>query len=79
MWNCGTLPGLGLGGWIMGHSPLWGILLLVGLGMLICAKLWNRRGGNPSADRSDSMQILKIRLARGEINMEEYNNLRSML
>jgi putative membrane protein len=62
----------------MGHS-LWGILLLVGLGVLIWTMLRNRREGNSAADRSDSLEILKLRLAKGEITIEEYNTLKSIL
>jgi putative membrane protein len=63
---------------MMGHS-LWGILLLVGLGALIWTMLRNRREGNSAADRSDSLEILKLRLAKGEITIEEYNTLKSIL
>jgi putative membrane protein len=62
----------------MGHS-LWGILLLAGLGALIWTMLSNRREGNSAADRSDSLEILKLRLAKGEITIEEYNTLKSIL
>jgi putative membrane protein len=63
---------------MMGHS-LWGILLLMGLGVLIWTMLRNRREGNSAADRFDSLEILKLRLAKGEITIEEYNTLKSIL
>jgi putative membrane protein len=63
---------------MMGHS-LWGILLLVGLSALIWTMLRTRREGNSVADRSDSLEILKLRLAKGEITIEEYNTLKSIL
>ena len=63
---------------MMGHS-LWGILLLVGLGVLTWPMPRNRRDGNSAADRSDSLEILKLRLAKGEITIEEYNTLKSIL
>ncbi len=74
MWNCGTLPWAG--SWMMGHS-LWGLVLV--LGVLIWNAVSTRRGGNSVADRADSLAILKLRLAKGEITIEEYNILRSML
>jgi len=77
MWNCGTFPWLG-GGWMTGHS-LWGLLLLAVLVVSLWAIFGTRRGGNSAADRSDSLEILKNRLARGEITIEEYRNLKSML
>jgi putative membrane protein len=76
MWICGTHPWLG--GWMMGHS-LWGLLILVILATLVWKGLRNRRDGNSAADRSDSLEILKLRLARGEITIEEYTNLKSIL
>lgn len=76
MWNCGTLPWTG--GGMMGHS-LWGLVLVLVLGILIWNAVSARRGGNSVADRADSLAILKLRLAKGEITIEEYNILRSML
>jgi putative membrane protein len=63
---------------MVGHS-LWGILVATGLGMLLWAAFKPRRTSGSSADRADSLEILKLRLARGEISIEEYNTLKSML
>ena len=76
MWHCGSYTWLG--GWMMGNS-LWGLLLLAGMGALIWTMLRNRREGISAADRSDSLEILKLRLAKGEITIEEYNTLKSIL
>ena len=76
MWNCGTLPWSG--GWMIGHS-LWGLLLVAVVGALLWAAFRPRRSSGSSADRADSLEILKLRLARGEIGIEEYNTLKSML
>jgi putative membrane protein len=76
MWNCATLPWFG--GWMAGHS-LWGILLAVSIGALLWTSFKSRRSSGSSADRADSQEILKLRLARGEISVEEYNSLKSML
>lgn len=76
MWNCGTLPWSG--GWMIGHS-LWALLLAAGIGALVWAVIRPRRPPGPAADRADSLDILKLRLARGEISIEEYNTLKSML
>ena len=76
MWNCGTLPWVG--GGMMGYS-LWGLVLVAVLGILIWNAVSTRRGGNSVADRADSLAILKLRLAKGEITIEEYNTLKSML
>jgi putative membrane protein len=61
-----------------GHF-VWPILLFVVLGVLLWGVLGPRRGGSPAADKSDSLEILKTRLAKGEITIEEYKNLKSML
>jgi putative membrane protein len=63
---------------MMGHS-LWGLVLVLVLGILIWNAVSARRGGNSVADRADSLAILKLRLAKGEITIEEYNTLKSML
>ena len=76
MWNCRTLPWFG--GWMVGHF-LWGILVATGLGMLLWAAFKPRRTSGSSADRADSLEILKLRLAKGEISIEEYNTLKSIL
>lgn len=76
MWNCGTLPWPG--GWMIGHS-LWGLLVIAGVGALLWTAFKPRRSSGSSADRADSLEILKLRLARGEISIEEYNTLKSML
>ncbi len=76
MWNCGTMPWFG--GWMAGPS-LWGILVAAGIGVLLWTAFKPRRSSAPSADRTDSLEILKLRLARGEISIEEYKTLKSML
>lgn len=63
---------------MMGHS-LWGFLILAILAALVWKGLKSSRDGNSAADRSDSLEILKLRLARGEITIEEYNSLKSVL
>lgn len=63
---------------MMGHS-LWVFLLLAILAVMAWRGFRDRRDGNSAADRTDSLEILKLRLARGEITIDEYNNLRSIL
>lgn len=76
MWNCGTLPWAN--GWLIGHT-LWGLFFIAGIGALVWGALRPRRPPGPAADRADSLEILKLRLARGEIGIEEYERLKSML
>lgn len=61
------------GGWFFGP-----IFLLAGV--LIAWLVLHGAPKKPrNTDRNDSMQILKARLAKGEISLEEYNTLKSVL
>lgn len=64
-------------GW-MGHT-VWLLLLVLGAGLAVWLIFARGKGGSPAADRSDSLEILKVRLARGDITIEEYNTLKSVL
>lgn len=77
MGNCDFASPHWWGGW-MGHAP-WLILLAVAAGLTAWLLFRRSKGGNPAADRSDSLEILKTRLVRGEITVEEYNALKSAL
>ncbi|PKN41694.1 MAG: hypothetical protein CVU60_09915 [Deltaproteobacteria bacterium HGW-Deltaproteobacteria-18] len=76
MWNCGALPWFG--GW-MGGPSLLGLLLAAGIGLLLWNAFKPRRHPGSSADRADSLEILKLRLAKGEISIEEFNTLKSII
>ena len=51
-------------------------VLLLGLGKDILG-MFRKKG--KQEDKGDALQILKARLARGEISIEEYNTLRKQL
>ena len=73
MFGC-DLQGFGhLGGWFSGAIFLLAGALITYL-VLRCA-----RKSPLSADRTDSLKILKMRLARGDISLEEYNTLKTVL
>ena len=62
-----------------------GIVLLIVLG-LILFKLFSNKNVAPknsarptATDQEDSLHILKVRLAKGEIDVEEFNKLKSSL
>ncbi len=64
--------GMGFGGW------LWMILAVA----LVVAVVWAVAAAIPGRDRTpidDAAQILKARLARGEISNEEYEQARTLL
>jgi len=64
------------GGW-MGNTA-W-ILLVLAAAFTAWFLFGRGKAGSPAADRADSLEILKVRLARGEITIEEYNTLKSVL
>ena len=78
MWGCDYIPyASGWGGWF---PMLFWLLILGGIGFLAFKTLCGKpKEGNQAADRNDSLVILKTRLARGEINMDEYNTLKRVL
>ena len=72
------------GGFNMGHIggySIFNILLLIGIVVLIYVlirKNWSQKGKG-SSDSDDALQILKKRLARGEISSEEYKEMKDTL
>lgn len=78
MWGCDFTPyATGWGSWF--PMVFW-LLILGGIALLALKGLSGKtRNGNQDADRNDSLEILKKRLARGEINVDEYNTLKSVL
>lgn len=71
-------------GWFAGHGPpgaVFGFLLLgiAALGVIVFCSLAGRARADRNRDRQDALDILRARLARGEISEEEYHHLRSVL
>jgi putative membrane protein len=59
---------------------LWGVIILVLVFMVV--KLFGSFRSNqtgPFRDKSDSLEILKIRYANGKINQDEYVKMKSVL
>lgn len=73
MFGC-TLAGFGhLGGWFA-----WPLFLLAGVLIAwLAIRAFKEKPKN--TDRMDSMEILKYRLAKGEITLDEYKTLKSAL
>jgi putative membrane protein len=59
---------------------IWGliILLLVYLGAKLLSVIRDAQG-RKNSDRTDSLEILKIRFAKGEIDQEEYARMKKIL
>ena len=60
--------------WVMGGMFMLAGAAVTWLGMVFCKKK-----NNSNADRLDSMEIIKSRLAKGEISIEEFNVLKKIL
>lgn len=77
MWGCEYVPFTGYGN---GFGILAGLLLLALLVFLAARGFGPKASaGNPAADRRDSLEILKTRLAKGEIGVDEFNTLKNVL
>jgi putative membrane protein len=77
MWDCGfpvSSP------WT-GGTTFWGLgTILLMAALLVIFLFVSRRADKTSrADRDDSLGIIKVRLARGEINQEEYLEMKKVL
>jgi len=73
MFGCNFYGFAHWGGWFSGVLFLGAVLLVVWL-------ILRTRNNRPvNTDRSDSLEILKMRLAKGEISLEEFNTLKEVL
>ncbi len=84
MWSC-DWNGFwaGTGGWGMGFGFLNVLFVLLGVFIVIYMLYRLFRSSRPLpngfTDQQDSLQILKSRLARGEISLEEYQEMYHVL
>lgn len=85
MWGCANTPHFS---WVGGLFPgrvfslfLWGLIILVVLYLLIkvFGLLKDPRRGRRNRDKDDSIEILKVRFAKGEISQEEYLKMKNTL
>ncbi len=58
---------------------IWLVLLLLLAAVFISCFIIRRRTQSGNADRRDSLEILKKRLAAGEITIDEFNMIRQVL
>ena len=56
--------------WVMG-----GMFMLAGAAVTWLGMVFYKKKNNINADRLDSMEIIKSRLANGEISIEEFNEV----
>ncbi|MDD3620116.1 MAG: SHOCT domain-containing protein [Desulfobulbaceae bacterium] len=82
MWHCNWGYPFGHG-WFAGHGLLGAfvglllLLLLISLAVTVIRSVISKAGGD--RDRQDSLEILRVKLARGEISAEEYQRIRGIL
>lgn len=76
MWPCNFGISFAHGPWGL---PAYGFLGAVALLMAVLALRAIFSEGGGKRDRSDSLEIIKSRFARGEISAEEYQRMREIL
>lgn len=82
MWNCGYISSMTFGGMSFGGGfGMLASLLFLALLVYLAVKVFGSRAstGNHAEDRQDSLEILKTRLAKGEISTDEFNTLKNVL
>ena len=87
MWGCDYIPFLGRSSWAGGFFPggilyliVWGLIILVFV--YVAVRIFKAVTADKSPrhrDRIDSLAILKVRFAKGEISSEEFNKMKQVL
>ena len=83
MWGCSFYNGTGFGHWFYGGGIM-GFPIAVFIIIIVAALIFKllkpfRSEKSETLDKKDSFEILKIRLAKGEINNREFEKMREML
>lgn len=82
MWNC-DYNGTGLGHWFFGGGVIGfaAMLLMVIIVAVVAFKLIrsNQYKGSENLDKNDSLIILKMKFAKGEIDEQEYQRKKEIL
>lgn len=69
------------GGWMVAGGLIWiALLVLIVVGILVAVRAWVPRAAPPYPPRSpDPLDALDERLARGAIDVDEYDRVRERL
>lgn len=69
-----------MAGWGYGMGMMFGpVLWLVVLGLVVAGVVWFLRGSGPAGTGPDAKAELDLRLARGEIDVEDYTARKALL
>jgi putative membrane protein len=87
MWGCDYIPFLGESSWVGGfflgdilYLLVWGlIVILVVYAAVRVFKAFTADKSSRQQDRIDSLAILKVRFAKGEISSEEFKKMKQFL
>ena len=83
MWGCNFYNGEGSWHWFSGGGIM-GFPIAVFIIIIVAALIFKllrpfRSENSETLDKKDSFEILKIRLAKGEINNQEFKKMREIL
>ncbi len=83
MWGCNFYNGAGFGHWFSGGGiigfPIAVLIIIIIAALIIKLLRPYRSEKSETLDKKDSFEILKIRLAKGEINNQEFEKMRELL
>ena len=82
MWGCNFNSNIPVLGYFLSHGFLsllfWGAV--IALTVILISKLFRKGHPNVSnGDRIDSLEILRMRFARGEIDKDEFQRMKQIL
>jgi len=82
MWGCNFTSNMPFLGYFLSHGllslPFWGALLALAV-FLILKILGKRPATVINDDKNDSLEILKTRFAKGEIDKDEFQKMKQIL
>ncbi len=84
MWGCNYYNGAGFGRWFSGGGGIMVFfitaLIIIIIAVMVMKSVRSQQSVNSKTiDKQDSLEILKIRFAKGEINGQEFENMKEML
>lgn len=78
MWNCDIGYITSFGGGVVGVI-ICGLIIVAILALLYRISRTNNSNASKNLDKKDSLEIIKARYAKGEINVQEYQRMKDVL